>query len=142
MNKNEVIRKTIDIIHKHNVNDFESAISLPNTSGLIVSAASFSLGAKDVVVTEAGNTFNFIISFNDSGSECVTLDAASCKLSGGLARDLKKAFRLAIYIETVLSQAMNYPHELRQSTIESVCTELDISDEFYSNVFSNWKSFS
>lgn len=142
MNKSNVIKTVVDEIHKHNVNDFNEALKSFGCPQDVVFSALFALGSESIDAKVIGDELKIVAKFSGKNDAVIIMDKVNLGLSGDLVSDVERAFNLAVCLETVLSVAMNYPFDMRQKRIESVCNDLGVSDGFYSMVLSNWKVFS
>ena len=142
MNKSNIIKSVVDEIHKHNVNDFNEALKSFDYPENVVFSALFALGSENIDAKVIGDELKIVAKFSEEAAAVIIMDKVKLELSGELVSDVEKAFNLAVCIETVLSVAMNYPFDMRQKTIDSVCNRLGVSEIFYSKILSNWKVFS
>lgn len=68
----------------------------------------------------------------------LTLDLQSFVLSGALSNTIEKAYLVVDAIENELSNAMYFPHEMRQARINSVINSIGVDASFYSTILRNW----
>lgn len=140
MNKNDVMSQVIGEINSGKIRNFNDALLSVTNPQKIIIAGLFALGFNNVDVTEANDQMTFHFNRSSEIKEQLVFNLINQKLSGVLALDVEKAFNLGVAIETRLSDAMLYPHDMRQKIIASTCTEIGIGDSFYALVLSNWKS--
>lgn len=139
MNKKDVMSEIIGEIESGKIKNFNDALLSASNPQQIIAAGLFALGFNHVDSIEASNRTVFNFNRLSEAQEQVVFDPLNRKLSGDMALDIEKAFNLGVAIEDRLSDAMLYPHDLRQKIITSICNEIGVGDSFYSMVLSNWK---
>ena len=140
MNKKDLMSNVIDDIGSGKIKNFNDVLLHVSDPQKIIAAGLFALGFNNVDSIDTNGLIIFNFNRLSEDKEQVVFDLGNRKLSGDLAVDIEKAFNLGVAIETRLSDAMLYPHEIRQKIIDSTCAEIGIEDSFYALVLSNWKS--
>jgi hypothetical protein len=140
MNKKDVMTDVINGIESGKIKDFNDVLLSLSNPQKMIAAGLFSLGFNNVDSNDVNGLVTFEFNRISEDKKQVVFDSVNRKLSGDLAVDIEKAFNLGVAIETRLSDAMLYPHDMRQKIIASTCAEIGIEDSFYALVLSNWKS--
>ncbi|WP_028875886.1 hypothetical protein [Teredinibacter turnerae] len=140
MDKSKVMKEVVSNILANRIKSFEDFISNTSDPTEVISAGLFALGVDkvDVVKDVDSIVFNYKYITGESGQ--LSFSFSNSHIDGFLANNVSRAVNLGIEIETNLSDAMMYPHDMRQKAIDSVCMSLGISDSFYSLVLKNWKT--
>ncbi|MDS1311493.1 hypothetical protein [Marinobacter xiaoshiensis] len=123
--------------------------SLSETLGLIesvdaislISALIYSLGYESVNISESKSLVRFFGTWMSGDSEVLVFDKISKDISGPLEKEMPSTFFLVQSIEGILSNSLELPHEMRQKRIKSIIGEAGVTEDRYSLILKNWKSF-
>lgn len=100
------------------------------------------LGFYNVKVVGRGGLNEFVLDVYGSEVLLLTVDFFKETVAGRALEDLKKAFYLVCAIEGELTDAMEYPQELRRRIIDATVCDSGADLEFYRKVLRNWKEYS
>ena len=92
------------------------------------------LGYESVSVSQSNDIITFEASIGASKELVLLFDSKNKTLSGPLKEQLVQVFELVKAIETELTDAMMYPPNLRQQSVENVCDQWDIKGKILNSI--------
>ncbi|MBV7309875.1 hypothetical protein KVY11_14505 [Acinetobacter sp. CWB-G5] len=96
-------------------------------------------GYVDIDFIENPNFFEYKFKIGDSTSELITLFVhPEISLDGSALQPLQQTYQLVRLIETNLKDALYYPQDLRNKIIKDNLEQLNINEDLYKRVLSNW----
>lgn len=122
-------------------NNLEKSMALVTDPNFLLIALLGAVGFDPVSVEKVNSVHRYYTDVYGNKISLLEADFKNNTLDGPAEKDIKSALFLVCAIEGELSNAMEYPHELRSKVIKSVINDSRSSVDFYKKVLSNWKEF-
>ena len=139
------INKEIFYVKKHlyEIEDkyFLDALSSFSSRDDLIIALLKSIGFDEVFEEVYKEKECFYAVVQDVRVDLVSYNEEDNVLTGSAASDVGSAFDIVKAIEGELTNALDYPPELRRRVVESVISDAGVNSDFFKKILTNWKSY-
>ncbi len=121
--------------------DLEKSMALITDPDFLLLALLGTIGFDSVSVEKTSSIHKYYTNIYNNKIFLLEADFKKNIVSGPAEKDVRAALFLICAIEEELSNAMEYPYDMRIKFIKSIIDDSGASPEFYKKVLSNWKEF-